>query len=58
MSEIINLNRARKARAKAADKVRAAANRTTFGRSAADRKTAEAESRRLARLLDGAKRDE
>ncbi|MEC7796499.1 MAG: DUF4169 family protein, partial [Pseudomonadota bacterium] len=33
MAEIINLNRARKARAKSEDKIRAAANRVVHGRS-------------------------
>ncbi len=57
MGEIVNLNRARKARAKADDRATAAANRAAHGRTRADRDQAEAERERAARLLDGAKRE-
>lgn len=57
MAELINLNRARKARDRSADKARAAENRAAFGRTKAERdlktRLVEIETRRL----DGAKRD-
>ncbi len=58
MAEIINLNRARKARDKAADKATALANRAAHGRTRAERDAAEAERERAARLLDGARRED
>jgi hypothetical protein len=58
MAEIINLNRARKAKARAAAKAEAATRRVQHGRTAAERANdARAEARRAA-LLDAAKRDE
>ena len=57
MGDVVNLNRARKARAKAGAEAKAAANRAKHGRTAAERENdARAEARRRA-LLDGAKRD-
>jgi hypothetical protein len=58
VAEIINLNRARKARDKAADKATALANRAAHGRTRAERDAAEAERERAARLLDGARRED
>lgn len=58
MGEIVNLNRARKARDKAADKAVAVANRAAHGRTKSEREKAEAERDRAARLLDGAKRED
>ena len=52
MAEIVNLNRARKARDKAAAKAGAAGNRVAQGLTKAPRETAAAERERLARLLD------
>ncbi len=58
MGDVINLNRARKARARSAERAAADANRAKFGRTAAERK-AEAQARdRIAALLDGARREE
>lgn len=55
MAEIVNLNRRRKAAARAAEAKQAAANRVKFGRNAAEKaRDAEAEARRRA-LLDGAR---
>ena len=57
MGDVVNLNRARKARAKVGAEAKAAANRAKHGRTAAERENdARAEARRRA-LLDGAKRD-
>jgi hypothetical protein len=57
MAEIVNLNKARKARAKA-DAVRTAdANRAKFGRTKAEREAEAAEKARAEAALDGAKRE-
>ena len=58
MGEVVNLNKARKARAKAGAKAAAAENRAVHGRSRADRGLAETEKARADRLLDGAKLEE
>lgn len=55
MAEIINLNRARKNRAKAADLARAAQNRITYGRSKDEKRIAETERARALKDLDGKK---
>ena len=58
MAEIVNLNQARKARAKQEQAAKAAANRTKHGRTKAEKDNdRRAEERRQA-LLDGAKREE
>ena len=57
MSEPVNLNRARKARAKADDKVKAAQNRVAFGRTRAEKDLAEARRDKAARDLDAKKRE-
>ena len=56
MAEPINLNRARKARDKAAAKAQAAENRVRFGRTRVEKDVARAEAERAARVLDGAER--
>lgn len=58
MAEIVNLNRARKARAQADAKVRAEANRARFGRSKAERTAQAQEEARRRALLDGARRED
>ena len=58
MAEIVNLNRARKAREKAAAKTGAANNRVAHGLTMAQRNAANAERERLSRLLDQAKRED
>lgn len=58
MAEIVNLNKARKARMRAEEAAEAAANRVKHGRTKAEKANdARAEARRKA-LLDGAKREE
>lgn len=58
MGDVINLNRARKARAKAERVVKADANRARFGRTKAE-KAADAQAlARTTATLDGAKREE
>lgn len=58
MGEIINLNRARKARDKATAKAAASANRVAHGRTKSEQESAEIERQRAARLLDQAKRED
>ncbi len=58
MGEIVNLNRARKDRAKAEDRLRALANRAAHGRTKAEKQAAAKENERAARLLDGQKLDD
>jgi len=57
MAEIINLNRARKARDKTEAKTRAAANRVAHGRSLSERKAAEREKAADTARLDGHRLD-
>jgi hypothetical protein len=57
MSEPVNLNRARKARAKAEEKAKAAQNRVAFGRTRAEKDLAEARRDKAARALDAKKRE-
>ncbi|MFD2233602.1 DUF4169 family protein [Phaeospirillum tilakii] len=52
MGEIINLNRARKAKARTEREAQAAANRRAFGRTRAEREADAAERRRQAAELD------
>ena len=58
MADIVNLNQARKAKAKAYDKVRAAENRVRFGRTKAEKTLNAARADKLRRDLDGAKRED
>lgn len=57
MSEIVNLNKARKAKTRAATKAQAEANRARFGRTKGEKTAAEAQVAKLSRRLDDAKRD-
>lgn len=58
MAEIVNLNRLRKARAKASAAAEAAANRAKHGRSGVQKARDRAAEERRQRLLDGARRDD
>ncbi len=58
MAEPINLNRARKERARAAGKAQAAENRVRFGRTGGQKAADRVEAERSARELDGAKLDD
>lgn len=57
MAEIINLRLARKARARDAAEAQAATNRALHGQSKADRARQRQEAERVARTLNGARRD-
>lgn len=58
MAEPINLNKARKARAKTDAKRQAAQNRVAFGRSKAETAVSKLEAERTRRALDQAKRED
>lgn len=58
MAEIVNLNRARKARAKEAAARQAETNRAAFGRTRAEKAAQAAEQARRDALLDGARRED
>ncbi|MDT8760674.1 DUF4169 family protein [Sphingomonas psychrotolerans] len=57
MAEIINLNKARKAKARADKPIRAQENRVRFGRTRAEKAAEAAEKARIAKTLDDSKRD-
>jgi hypothetical protein len=58
MAEIVNLNRARKAKARAEHTARAETNRAKHGRTRAEREADAADARRRDALLDGARRED
>jgi hypothetical protein len=58
MAEILNLNQARKAKAKTDAKTKAVENRAKFGRTKADKALDAARADKLKRDLDGAKRED
>lgn len=58
MVDVINLNQARKAKAKADNKARAAENRARFGRTKVEKSLEAARAEKLKRELDGAKRED
>ena len=57
MAEPINLNRARKARARVADQAQAAQNRVRFGRSKAEREAAATRADQAQGRLDAHRRE-
>lgn len=57
MAEIINLNKARKAKARVDKSTQADTNRARFGRTRAQKQADAAETAKLTRLLDDSKRD-
>ncbi len=57
MAEIINLNRARKARARDGKAAKAVENRIRFGRTKAEKLVDAEERARIERLLDESKRE-
>jgi len=58
MAELINLNKARKSRAKTASKATAAENRVKFGRAKGETAAAKLEAERARRELEGKKRED
>lgn len=57
MAELINLNKARKAKARAGGKAQAAENRVRFGQTKGQTSVAKLEAERARRDLEGKKRD-
>ena len=57
MADVINLRMARKARARTAAAKTAEANRAKHGQTAGQKAATQAEQARLAKTVDGAKRD-
>lgn len=57
MADIIHLNKARKARAKASAAAKAVENRASFGRTKAEKARDAAERARFERAIDESKRD-
>jgi hypothetical protein len=57
MADVINLNKARKARSKAARKTEAAQHRAKFGRAKTETTATRSEHDKLRRALDDARRD-
>jgi hypothetical protein len=57
VAEPINLNRARKAKARAETRAQAAQNRLVHGRTKAEKAAQAQAAERDARILDGAKRE-
>ncbi|MES2034247.1 MAG: DUF4169 family protein [Pseudomonadota bacterium] len=58
MTTPINLNQARKAKAKAEAKTAAVENRVKFGRTKAEKSLADAQRDKAARALDASKRED
>lgn len=58
MTTPVNLNRYRKAKARTEAKARADENAVKFGRTKAEKQAARAEAERIARALEGLKREE
>lgn len=57
MGEVVNLNKARKARDKADRKRQAEVNRSAFGRTAVEKAVTRLERERADKALDGSKRE-
>ncbi|WP_296598642.1 DUF4169 family protein [Phenylobacterium sp.] len=58
MAELINLNKARKAKARADGKAQAAENRAKFGQTKGQKAVAKLDAERARRELDGKKRED
>ena len=58
MGDVINLNKARKAKRRAEEQVQAAANRVRFGRTKVEREAEAKVADKAERDLDGTKRDD
>lgn len=58
MAELINLNKARKAKTRAAGKAEAAENRVKFGQTKGQKAVRKLDAERARRELDGRKRDD
>jgi hypothetical protein len=57
MSEIVNLNKARKARSRDAERSQASENRVKFGRTKAQKAAEKSARDKAAKAVDGARRE-
>ena len=57
MTQVVNFNKAKKARARDEAKAQAAANRTRFGRTKAEKSAEALAAERARSILDGARRE-
>lgn len=57
MGDVVNLRQARKARKRSENEAAAVANRARFGESKAEKTKRSTEAERVAKLLDGARRE-
>lgn len=57
MSQPVNLNKVRKERARAAKRAQADENAVAFGRTKAERQLEKGKAEKMAKLLDGHKRE-
>lgn len=58
MAELINFNKARKAKARTADKAQASENRVRFGQTKGQKAATRLDAERARRELEGKKRDD
>ena len=58
MTKVVNLRQARKAKVRGEAEAKAAGNRALHGRTKAQKLADKADKERLARLLDGVRRDD
>lgn len=58
MAELVNLNKARKARARAEGKLQAAENRVRFGQTKGEKAASRLDAERARRELEGKKRED
>ncbi|WP_332764684.1 DUF4169 family protein [Phenylobacterium sp.] len=58
MADLVNFNKARKAKVRDQDRTQAAQNRVAFGRTKAEKTLTKAEREKADRALDGAKRED
>jgi hypothetical protein len=58
MAEIVNLNRARKAKVREAAEAKATENRAKYGQTKAERARVAAEKAKLRAVIDGAKKED
>lgn len=58
MAELINLNKARKAKARESDKAQAAENRVRFGQTKSEKRVSKLDAERARRELEGKKRED
>ena len=58
MAEVVNFNKAKKAKVRDEDRSQAARNRVAFGRTKAEKTASKIETSKADRALDGARRED